>query len=321
MQIARLIFSPAFLGIISVFAAIVWMLRDEKDKTRPLVVFAILINLFYGTVLAAVLGREGSLFPWKYDLILLQIDHALGFSAAAIALPLIRGFWRVPLLVVYESLLPVMVLYCFLQRRAEARGIVIRAYMAELVMGPIFYAILPACGPIYAFGAAWLHPEMGAAQTIRLNGFPNAFPSLHVATAFLFLLFARGAFWRVAALVFLVGTMLSTVSTGEHFVVDLIAGLAFGCFAGSVAQYRWRRTLMYLFALILWTVGLRFGYTVLLSHPYALRFFAGVTVLLAVHAVLVDWNLVSALPTMTDSALEKGEMANGPTEAGLYPDS
>ena len=321
MHIARLIFSTAFLGIISVFAAIVWMLRDEKDKTRPLVVFAILINLFYGTVLTAVLGREGSLLPWKYDLILLQIDHALGLSAAAIALPLVSGLWRVPLIVVYESLLPVMVLYCFLQRRAEARGIVIRAYMAELVIGPIFYAILPACGPIYAFGAAWLHPVMGTAQTIRLNGFPNAFPSLHVATAFLFLLFARGVFWRIAALMFLVGTILSTVSTGEHFVVDLIAGLAFGCFAGSVAQSRWRPASVYLLTVISWSVGLRFGYAVVLSHHYALRFFAGITVLLAVHAVLVDWNLVSALPTMSEPALEIGGMANGPTEAGLSPDS
>jgi hypothetical protein len=180
------IFSPALLGMISVFAAIVWMLLDQEDKMRPFVVFAIIINLFYGTVLTIFLGGEGSLLPWKYDLILFEIDRALGFTAAAIALPLLHGIWRMPLLVVYESLLPVMILCCFLQRRVELRNLILRGYMVELVIGPIFYAILPACGPVYAFGPAWLHPLlMEPAQTIRLTGFPNAFPSLHVATAFL----------------------------------------------------------------------------------------------------------------------------------------
>ncbi len=307
--------------MISVFAAILWMLFDEKDKTRPLVVFAILINLFYGTVLTFVLGGENSILPWKYDLILLQIDHALGFSAATIALPLVHGFWRIPLFIVYESLLPLMILYCFMQRRAEARGVVLRAYMTELVIGPLFYAILPACGPIYAFGATWLQPAMEPAHTIRLSGFPNAFPSLHVATAFLFVLFARRVFWRGAASVFLLGTILSTLSTGEHFVVDLIPGLTFGCFAVSVADGKWRPAFVHFFTLGLWSVGIRFRYAVLLSHPYALRFFAWITVLIAAHAVLIAWNLLPALPTSTDSPLEFAEMENEPKEAGFSPDS
>jgi membrane-associated phospholipid phosphatase len=318
MHIASLIFSPAFLGMISLLAAIVWMLMDEKDKTRPLVVFAIIINLFYGTVLTIVLGREGSLLPWKYDLVLLQIDKALGFSEATIALPLVRGFWRIPLYIVYQSLVPVMIVCYFMQRRVEARGMVIRGYMTELVTGPIFYAILPACGPIYAFGATWLHPAMEPAQTIRLSGMPNAFPSLHVATAFLLVLFARRVFWRVAALVYLLGTILSTLSTGEHFVVDLIAGLAFGCFAGSVAYRRWRSAFVYLLTVGLWSVAIRFGYEVLLSHPYVLRSFALITVLIAVHAVLVAWE---PLPASTEAPLSFDEVENVPQEAGLSRES
>jgi len=321
MHIETLIFNPALLGMISVFAAILWMLFDPKDKMRPLVVFAILINLFYGTALTIVLGREGSLLPWKYDLVLLQIDKALGVSAAAIALPLVHGFLRIPLIVVYESLLPLVLLCYFMQRRAEARGVVLRAYVTELVIGPIFYALLPACGPIYVFGAAWLHPVMEPAHTIRLSGMPNAFPSLHVATAFLFLIFARHVFWRVAASVFLLGTILSTLSTGEHFVVDLIAGLTFGCFAGAVAHCRWQPAFVYLLILGSWSAAIRFGYAVLLAHPYALRFCALITVLIAVHAVLVVWNIVPTLPELTDSPLKLDEVENGSREAGLSPDS
>lgn len=301
------IFSPAFLGMISVFAAIVWMLFDQQNKSRPLVVFAILINLFYGTVLTIFLGREDSLLPWKYDLVFLQIDHALGFSAGAIALPLVDGFWRIPLRFIYESLVPVMIICCLLQRRADDQGMVIRGYVTELAVGPIFYAIVPACGPIYAFGATWLHPVMEPAHTIRLSGFPNAFPSLHVATAFLFMFFARHLLWRGAAFVFLLGTILSTLSTGEHYVVDLIAGLAFGCFAGAMARREWRSGLVYLFLVGLWSVGLRFGYEVLLTHYYLLRFFALVTVLVAVRAVLVAWDLFPALPGGTDTPVESEE--------------
>jgi len=291
MQIARLIFSPGFLGIVALFAAIVWMLRDEKDKTRPLVFFAILINLFYGTAMTIFLKGEDSLLPWKYDLILFAVDRALGVTAAAIALPLLHSFWRTPLLVVYESLLPVMILCCFLQRRVEERNLILRGYIAVFVVGPIFYAIVPACGPVYAFGPKWLYallPE--PAHTIQLSGFPNAFPSLHVATAFLLVLFARRVFWRGAALVFLLETMLSTLSTGEHYVVDLIAGLVFGCFAGAAAGRFWRRAFVYLFAAVVWSVSIRFRYETLLAHPYALRLFALVTVMIAMHAVLVAWD-------------------------------
>jgi hypothetical protein len=319
MFIVRLILSPPFLGLVSLFVAVVWMLRDETDKVRPLVVFAIVINLSYGTLMTIAMRGEGWLLPWKYDLILLQIDHALGFSAAAIALPLVHGFWGTPLRVVYESVLPVMILFCFLQRQASGRAVVIRAYMAELVVGPLFYAILPGCGPIYAFGATWLHPAMETARTIRLSGFPNAFPSLHLATAFLFVLFARGFVWRGAATVFLVGTMLSTLSTGEHFVVDLVAGLVFGCFAGSVAEFKWRSAMLYLFTLGLWSVGIRLGYSVLLTHPLVLRLFALVTVLLAVHAVAVAWNLLPALSR--DSPLGRDAVGDGPSGVSLPADS
>jgi hypothetical protein len=296
MQLARLFFNPGFLGLVALIVSIVWMLRDEKDKTRPLVVFAILINLFYGTAMTIFLAGEGSLLPWKYDLILFEVDRALGVTAAAIALPLLHSVLRNPLLVVYESLLPVMILCCFFQRRVEVRNLILRGYVAELVVGPTFYAILPACGPVYAFGPKWLYAFLAEpAHRIQLNGFPNAFPSLHVATAFLFVLFARRVVWRVAALAFLVGTMLSTLTTGEHYVIDWIGGLAFGCFAGAVAWRNWRPALVYLFTTAIWSVSLRFRWESLLAHPYALRFFALVTVMIAIHGVLVAWDMVPGI--------------------------
>jgi len=67
-------------------------------------------------------------------------------------------------------------------------------------------AVLPGCGPIYAFAPQWLNPPQVQADTIRLAAMPNAFPSLHLGTAFVFVFFAPGRFWRAVSLAFLCGT-------------------------------------------------------------------------------------------------------------------
>jgi PAP2 superfamily len=296
MHIVTLIFNPEVLALISVFAAVLWMLVDQEDKTRPLLVFALVINLFFGTALAIVLGSESALLPWKYDLVLLQIDKALGFSAATVASSLNQGVWRIPLELVYRSLLPLMILWYFVQRTTEERGIVLRAYVTVMIIGPLLYAILPACGPIYAFGATWLHPAMVPAHTIRLSGMPNAFPSVHVATAFVFVLLARYPAWRGMASIFLIGTMLATLSTGEHFVVDLIPGMVFGCFAASIGHRRWRPAFVYLGTVCLWSLAIRFGYEILISRPHIVRFLALFSMLLVVQAILDAWNLLRLFP-------------------------
>ena len=71
---------------------------------------------------------------------------------------------------------------------------------------------------------------------------PNVFPSFHVATAFVLVLFAPGKVWRGVSLAFLAATALATLSAGEHYAIDLVAGLAFGCFAASVEYRNVRRS-------------------------------------------------------------------------------
>ena len=81
----NIILSPALLGLAALFFSVVWMLRDDRDRTRPLLVIALVINLFYGWLLSFVMGRENGLVPWKYDYILLNLDNALGISTSAAA--------------------------------------------------------------------------------------------------------------------------------------------------------------------------------------------------------------------------------------------
>jgi hypothetical protein len=292
MHLLALLLNPAILGILALFLSVFWMLKDESDRTRPLLVMALTLNLFFGFLLHVYISKEGSLLPLKYDDVLFRVDASLGVSAAAVALPL-QGAWRIPLLVVYQLLLPMMILWFLVTQYRNSRGSVVLAYIAELVAGPVLYALLPACGPAYAFGAQWLHPPAVEASAIRLSGMPNAFPSLHVATALVLVFFARGKVWKAVALAFLAGTCLATLSTGEHYVIDLVSGLAFGCFAASVGRRKTRSALLFLGVALCWSLAIRFQSPFLIAHPGLLRGCAALTVALAVLAAGKEWSVAA----------------------------
>jgi hypothetical protein len=290
MHLLAILTNPAVIGLVALFLSVVWMLRDQADKTRPVLVFALALNLFFGYLLTVFMSREGGLLPLKFDHVLAVLDGALGVSAASIARPL-EGFWRVPLMVAYQLMVPMMICWFFITRSGNPRASIVLAYVAELIAAPILYAIFPACGPIYAFGAHWLHPPQVQATAIRLVGMPNAFPSLHFGTAFVFVLLAPGKLWRAVSLAFLAATGLATLSTGEHYVIDLVAGLAFGCFAASVGYGRFRNAAFYLGVVLGWSLAVRFGYPVLNAHPVLPRGFAVLTIALAVLAVVQEWSI------------------------------
>jgi hypothetical protein len=288
MRLLSMLLNPAIIGLLALVLSVVWMIRDERDKTRPLLVLALTLNLFYGFLLTVFMGREGSLFPLKYDPVLLRLDAALGVSAASIAIPL-QGVLRLPLAVIYNLMIPMMICWFLVTRSRNIRGSIVLAYVAELIAGPMLYAVLPACGPAYAFGAQWLHPPSVTATTIRLAGMPNAFPSLHFATALVLVLFAPGKLWRTVALVFLAGTGSATLSMGEHYIIDLVSGAAFGCFAACVGHRKAKSAILFLGVVLLWSLAIRFQSEFLILHPTFPKLFAALTLGLAILAVIREW--------------------------------
>ena len=288
MHVLQTLLSPPVLGIVALFLSAIWMLRDQKDKTRPLLVFALVLNLFYGFLLTTVMGSESGLFPWKFDYILFCVDQSLGLQAASIARPL-QGFMRVPLWIVYQLMVPMMIVWFLVTSYSKLRASVVLAYVAELVAGPLLYALFPACGPIYAFGKQWLSPPAVEPVAIRLAGMPNAFPSLHIGTAFLFLLFAPGKLWKAVALAFLALTCLATLSTGEHYVIDLIPGLVFGAFAAAVGSKDLKQASLFLSTALAWSLVMRFASFILIDYPLATRTAIALTIALAVFAVRKQW--------------------------------
>jgi len=290
MHLLAILTSPPIIATLSLFLSVIWMLMDEKDKTRPMLVFALTLNLFFGFLLTTFMGKEGGLLPWKYDYMLAAMDDSLGIRAASIARPL-EGFWRTPLIVVYQFMVPMMICWFLVTRSRNPRGSVVLAYVGEMVAGPLLYAILPACGPIYAFGARWLFAPQVQPVAIKLAGMPNAFPSLHIGTALVFVFLAPGKLWRAVSLAFLAGTALATLVTGEHYVIDLVGGLAFGCFAASVGYRKYRSALVYLGVVVGWSLSVRFAYGFLIAYPAVLRSMAILTVAFAVWAVLKEWRV------------------------------
>ena len=287
MHWSALLTNPTLVNLALLVVSIVWMLKDERDKSRPLVVMALVLNLLYGWVLGVALDKEDSLLPWKYDYYLHRIDGALGVSAASVTLAL-RGYWAAALNVIYQLMVPMMIFWCVLSGRYGDRSVAL-AYVAEMVVGPWLYALVPACGPLYAFGAGWLHPPAVAAQAVRFSGFPNAFPSLHLATALVLVLSAKRPIWRGVSMVFLVGTAFATLTTGEHYVIDLVPGLAFGCFAHAAGNRRMRKAFLYLAIVLCWALVIRFSGQVLVSYPALTKVAAALTLAVAVHSVVEQW--------------------------------
>jgi hypothetical protein len=277
------ILNPAMIGILMFLASVLWMLQNEKDKSRSLLAAAVMLNLFYGSLLSAVMGHANSLLPWKYDYYLFQIDAALGIPAASIA----RAFgqiWRSGFNIAYELMVPMMVLWLFLHRR-RPRALIL-AYVAEMLGAPVLYMVLPACGPLYAFGARWMegggNVQMAAA---RFNGMPNAFPSLHLATGLVLAFFAEGKLWRVISMIFLAATALSTLTTGEHYVVDLVGGLAFGCFAAALGRGKISEAASFLGITLAWAVAIRVFGKAMVTTPTGLRLAAILTVGLSLRSL------------------------------------
>lgn len=288
MRFLSLVWNSQVVSILSLFAAIIWMLRNEKDKVRVYLVLALLLNLFFGLLLNVGMSEENSLFPMKYDWILFHLDEGLGITATSVARHL-QGAMVMPLRIVYNLMLPMMVAWIPITGYRTPRGSVALAYVAELVVGPLSYAVVPACGPLYAFGKAWLQPSTPPVSVMHLTGLPNAFPSLHLASAVVIVVFARGGFWRAVALLFLLGTTMATIATGEHYLVDLFPGILFGCFAASVGQLRLRRALACLGFVLLWLVAVRFGYGLLIAHARLVQTLALASAAVTVAMVIEAW--------------------------------
>jgi hypothetical protein len=245
-----LVRAGAFVGIGGLFAMCA---RAIWSRERDLAIDTLARSLIFvviGIMLATMLSAASDLRPFKYDRFLYAIDLRFGAAISFLAGGLFRSWpainqWE---RVVYDALpLAFAVLYAAHIRRAKPGSADILTMMwLNALVGYGLYFLYPAAGPLYAFGAAFPAappaPAHLALEMVRLNAFPNAMPSLHMAGVVLIWWNARR--WKVGgilAFVFMLLTALAAVGFGEHYFLDLVVAFPYALTIQAISTRSDRR--------------------------------------------------------------------------------
>ena len=190
------------------------------------------------------------LHPKTFDVFLYSFDSSLHVQISfLLGQFLLKNLWlRTASLAIYISLpLPLALVYASqLRVRKEKALAVMIAFLATGPLGVLCYNVMPACGPVHLFGAAFPWNPLSTADASRLNVVPvllegarNAIPSLHMTWVLLVWWNSRGlARWvRAIALTFVVLTVLATLGTGEHYFIDLVVAFPFSLMVQALCSY------------------------------------------------------------------------------------
>ena len=244
----------ALLLTIAVITPLLIYLSETGKKYIFDLFLVVFWALFYAYVLnlpVVVAARIGSHIALK-DAYLEQFDRVVGLPIPAIVAwaahnwlgRLASGcyFWLFPLMRVAILLPP-------LAGRAGNAQKFLTANLVSFFVGLPLFALFPAVGPWYGYPIAARPDQLGSQATLLL--FRHAgpcqyyvpagivcFPSFHVVWA---ILCAR-ALWsfrllRVPVVILAALIILSTVTTGEHYILDLIAGAIIAVIAIYAAEW------------------------------------------------------------------------------------
>jgi hypothetical protein len=208
--------------------------------------------LFVGSEYMAttLLDITETLHPKTFDLFLYSFDSSLRIQASFLMGQVFQTWlWlRTACLLIYIALpLPLALVYAAQLRNKKEKALTVMS--AFLVTGPIgvlFYNLLPACGPVHVFGAAFPWHPLSTAEAMQLTAVPillkgarNAIPSLHMTWVLLVWYNSRGlAKWvRGIAFAFLAMTAMATLGIGEHYLVDLVVAFPFSLMVQALCSY------------------------------------------------------------------------------------
>ena len=199
---------------------------------------------------STLLDITEKLHPKTFDVFLYSFDSSLRVQISFLTGQFLWKFlWvRAAALAIYIALpLPLALVYASQLRQHKEKALtVMLAFLATGPIGVFFYNVLPACGPVHLFGAAFpMHP-LSTAQAMSLDIVPvlitgarNAIPSLHMTWVLLVWWNSKGlARWvRTIAAVFVGFTVLATLGTGEHYFIDLVVALPFSLMVQALCSY------------------------------------------------------------------------------------
>jgi len=221
---------------------VLWTASNARRKAlAPLAPAAAVVFFVFSAQRA--LSLANLLYPKTYDIYLYVFDGSLGFQPSflagqamarshALAVAAILTYVSLPffMAVVYALRLP---------RDAESPSWdIITLLMLAGMGGWLLYNIVPATGPVFAFGADFPHDSLPfhLLPRLALERMPvaaeiprNAIPSLHMAWVLLLYwnLRSLSATFRILAAAYVALTVIATLGTGQHYFVDLVASMPF----------------------------------------------------------------------------------------------
>jgi hypothetical protein len=226
--------SVAVTALLVPALALRWFLAasNSLDRTRAewLIVLAALIQPAASVALLAARALS-PLRPGKLDLYIFQLDRLFGEPSFALGRLAVAHPWLGVVSSISYGLLSVSIFatvaaYILWRPAAEARMVAVTFSVCLFLATPL-YLLIPVCGPAYAFTSFPALPPAGLQlHLIALSAAPNGVPSVHMAIAllvwFFFGLGDWGWGWTAVGGLFAALTAFATLSSGEHYLFDLI---------------------------------------------------------------------------------------------------
>jgi PAP2 superfamily len=230
-----------------------WLWSEPSARRKAYAMLAPAIGLvFFVFSVRRALSLANLLHPKTYDLYLYVFDGSFGFQPSflmgqAMAVSVLL---RLAARLTYASLPFVMALvYALRLPKGSERPSwdMIILFLLTGLGGLALYNIVPAAGPAYVFGASfpWQALPYRSLPRLFLEPVPvarniprNAIPSLHLAWAVLLYWNTKGLglTLRIFLAAYVALTVVSTLGTGEHYFVDLVAGIPFALFVQAVVS-------------------------------------------------------------------------------------
>ena len=280
--------------------------RESLERRKTYAMLAPAASLVFFVLFAQrALNLANLLYPKTFDLSLYVFDGSFGFQPSFLMgrAMATSALLRIPALLAYTSLPFVMALiYALRMPKGTEKPTwdIVTLFMLAGIGGWALYNLLPASGPAYVFGPnfPWNSLPYSMLRRLALDRIPvaadvprNAIPSLHMAWVVLLFWNTKGLSraLRIFMAVYLALTVISTLGTGEHYFVDLIASLPFALFVQAVVwpgdkpKFSVRTTVAAsgLGLTLAWLLLVRFGAKWMLITPilpWALLAATGVTI-------------------------------------------
>jgi hypothetical protein len=248
-MVSLLIFDPSVVVGFVFLLAVVWRWFAVPADARRCE-YLLLIGIF--TLMAtpaaqAVAESLSRVRPMKMDLYAYVADGYLGQPAFVLGRVVAPHVWAKVLLNEVYGLLPIGVIATLaapVWRRSEGVGAMVWAFAINLAAAPVFYALVPVCGPRFAFPMFPLDPGHVIPHMMEIDAAPNGIPSVHTSTALLMVWFSRkNRAGFVLAMAYLLLMVMATLASGQHYAVDLLAAVPYAAavvWLGKVAAARVR---------------------------------------------------------------------------------